>query len=214
MMSGHDQPSEQTPHLAPAVTAVILAFVAMTALGSYARSLEARSIAALAADEAIIDPGGELYRLKNQGTALQQAAFEAGGLLPLYGSSELNMLRAYNRPYHPTNLFRDRPTGFAVFPVGKEAATCLIIQQKLAAVGPALRGRKVAVSLSPFWFFDGLTAWAAGYAGNFSALHAGELAFNTRLSLPAQAGRGAADAPVPGDTGGSTAAPVRAGEPG
>ena len=131
----------------------------------------------------IIDPNGEWYRLKNQGTALQQAAFETGGLLPLYGSSELGLHRAYNRPFHSTNLFRDHPTGFTVFPVGKEAMTCLIIQQKLASVGPALRGRKVAVSLSPFWFFEGLTAWAGGYAGNFSALHAGELAFNVRMSL-------------------------------
>ena len=102
-----------------------------------------------------------MYPLKNQGTALQQAAFETDGLLPLYGSSELNLLRPYNRPFHATNLFRDRPTGFAVFPVGKQATTCLIIQQKLAAIGPALRGRKVVISLSSFWFFDGLTAWAA-----------------------------------------------------
>jgi D-alanine transfer protein len=182
-MHGHDQPSEQTPHLAPALTAMILGVVVLAALGSYARSLEARSIAALAADEAIIDQYGELYRIKNQGTALQRAAFETGDLLPLYGSSELNLLRAYNRPFHATNLFRDRPTGFAVFPVGKEAMTCLITLQKLAAIGPALRGRKVVVSLSFSWFFDGFTAWTGGYAANFSTLHAGELAFNTRLGL-------------------------------
>ena len=80
-------------------------------------------------------------------------------------------------------MFHDYPTGFTIFPVGKAETTCLIILQKLAAVGPALQGRKVAVSLSPFWFFERLTARADGYAGNFSALHAGELAFNTRLSL-------------------------------
>jgi D-alanine transfer protein len=182
-MHGHDEPLEQTPHLAPALTAMILGLVVLAALGSYARSLERRSIAALAAHEVILDQNGELYRIKNQGTALQQAAFEAGGLLPLYGSSELNLLRAYNRPFHATNLFRDRPTGFAIFPVGKEAMACLIALQKLAAIGPALRGRKVAVSLSFSWFFDGFTAWTGGYAANFSALHAGELAFNTRLSL-------------------------------
>jgi D-alanine transfer protein len=183
MMHGDNQPSEQTPHLAPALTALLLAAVAVVTLGTYARSLEARSIGALAAAEVILDERGELYRLKNQGTALQHAAFEADGLLPLYGSSELNLLRPYNRPFHATNLFRDRPTGFAVFPVGKQATTCLITQQKLAAIGPALRGRKVVVSLSFSWFFDGFTAWTGGYAGNFSPLHAGELAFNTRLSL-------------------------------
>ena len=104
-------------------------------------------------------------------------------LLPVYGSSELNLLAAYNRPFVATNLFRDRPTGFTIFPVGKAGATCLIILQKLAALGPALEGRKVVVSLSPFWFFERLTASADEYAGNFSDLHAGELAFNTRLSL-------------------------------
>ncbi len=121
--------------------------------------------------------------VKNQGSALQQAVLETDGLLPLYGSSELNLQAAYNRPFHPTNLFRDLPTGFTIFPVGKAATTCLIILQKLAAIGPALRGRKVAISVSPFWFYNRLTARADGYAGNFSDLHAGELAFNTRLSL-------------------------------
>ena len=214
MMDCQHQPSEQTPHLAPALTAVILVIVVLVAFGFYARSLEYRSIRALAADEAIIERDGKLAPVKNQGIALQQAALETGGLLPIYGSSELNLQATYNRPFHATNLFRDLPTGFTVFPVGKAATTCLIILQKLAAVGPALEGRKVAISLSPDWFFDGLTAWADGYAGNFSPLHAGELAFNTRLESPAQAGCGAADAPVPSDHGESTAPQVRPGEHG
>jgi len=50
-------------------------------------------------------------------------------------------------------------------------------------VGPALQGRKVVVSLSPCWFFTRLTVRPDAYAGNFSDLHAGELAFNTGLSL-------------------------------
>ena len=131
---------EQTPHLAPALTAVILGVVVLAAFGFYARSLEYRSITALAADEAIIERNGKLAPVKNQGTALQQAALETDGLLPVYGSSELNVQAAYNRPFHATNLFRDRPTGFTVFPVGKAGTTCLIILQKLAAVGPALAG--------------------------------------------------------------------------
>lgn len=183
MMQGVSQSSAETPHLAPAFIAVIIGAAMAIALGSYGPALEKRSIGALAADEAIIDPYGGLYRLKNQGIALQRAAWADDGLLPVYGSSELGVLRAYNRPFHTTNLLRERPTGFTIFPVGKEAATCLITQQKLAAVGPALRGRKVVVSVSPTFFFEVPTAWAGGYAGNFSPLHAGELAFNTRLSL-------------------------------
>ncbi len=182
-MDGQNQTLEQTPHLAPALTAVIVGVVALAAFGFYARSLESRSIAALAADEAIIERNGKLSPLKNQGTALQQAALETGCLLPIYGSSELELQVTYNRPFHPTNLFRDHPTGFTIFPVGKPETTCLVNLQKLAAVGPALKGRKVAVSVTPFWFFKRPTARADGYAGNFSALHAGELAFNTGLSL-------------------------------
>lgn len=180
-MQGQDQPSEPTPHLAPALTAVVLGVAMLTAFGFYARSLEYRSILALAADEAVIERDGKLAPVKNQGSALQQAALDTACLLPVYGSSELNLHAAYNRPFHATYLFRGLPTGFTIFPVGKAASTCLIILQKLAAVGPALRGRKVAISLSPFWFFGSLRP--DGYSGNFSALHAGELAFNTRLSL-------------------------------
>ena len=83
--------SEQTPHLAPALTAVILGVVVLEAFGFYARSLESRSITALAADEAIIERDGKLAPVKNQGTALQQAALDTGCLLPVYGSSELNL---------------------------------------------------------------------------------------------------------------------------
>ena len=183
-MHGRNQSWEPTPHLAPALTAVILGVIGLAAFGAYARSLEYRSIRALAADEVVIEVGGKLSPLKNQGTALQQAALEADCLLPIYGSSELNLHPPYNRPFHPTNLFHDYPTGFTIFPIGKAETTCLILLQKLAAAAPALKGRKVAVSVSPFWFFERPRARPDGYAGNFSALHAGELAFNTRSSLP------------------------------
>jgi D-alanine transfer protein len=182
-MPGQNQPLSQTPHLAPALAAVILGAVALEAFGFYARSLEHRSITALAADETVIDRDARLVPVKNQGSALQQAALDTGGLLLVFGSSELNVQAAYNRPFHATNLFRDRPGGFTIFPVGKAGTTCLIMLQKLAALGPTLEGRKVVVSVSPFWFFERLTARADAYAGNFSDLHAGELAFHTRLSL-------------------------------
>ena len=182
-MDCQHQPLEQTPHLAPALTAVILGVVVPAAFGFYARSLEYRSITALAADEAMIERDDKLAPVKNQGTALQQAAFDTDCLLPIYGSSELVLHEEYTREFHATNLFRNQPTGFTVFPVGKPQSTCLIMLQKLAAIGPALQGRKMAVSLSAAWFSDRVMAWADGYAGNFSPLHAGEFAFNTGLSL-------------------------------
>jgi D-alanine transfer protein len=178
-----NQRSAQTPHLAPALCAVVLGVVVLEAFGFYARCLEHRAVTALAADEAIIERDGKLSPVKNQGTALQQAALDASCLVLVYGSSELNVQAAYNRPFHATNLFHDRPTGFTIFPVGKAGTTCLIMLQKLAALGPALRGRKVVISLSPFWFFERLTARADAYAGNFSDLHAGSLAFDSSLSL-------------------------------
>ena len=115
-MHGQNPPSEQTPHLAPALTAVILGVVVLAAFGFYARSLESRSIAALAADEAIIEREGQLSPLKNQGTALQQAALETGGLLPIYGSSELNLLRRLT-----IGRFM-RPTCSAIAPPGSRSS--------------------------------------------------------------------------------------------
>jgi D-alanine transfer protein len=182
-MPGPRERLEQTPHLASALAAVILGVVALEASAFYARSLEYRSITALAAGEAVIERDGDLAPVKNQGTALQQAALDTACLLPVYGSSELNLLQPYTRPFHPTILFHDRPTGFTIFPIGKAESTCLTILQKLASVGPALDGRKVAISLSPCWFYSRLTVRADAYAGNFSDLHAGELVFDTRLSL-------------------------------
>src|SRR5262249_21617875 len=135
-MHGPDPPLEPTPHLAPALTAVILGIAFFMGFGVYARSLERRAIVTLATHEAIIHRDGGLFPLTNQGAALQTAAFEAGGLLPIYGSSEMTLHGDYNRPFHATNLFRERPTGFAVFPTGMAGTTCLIIQQKLAAAGP------------------------------------------------------------------------------
>ena len=155
MMHCEHQASEQTPHIAPALTAVIFVIVVQVALGFYARSLEYRSIRALAADEVIIERNGKLAPVKNQGIALQQAALETGYMLPIYGSSELNLQAIYNRPFHATILFRDLPTGFTVFPVGKAATTCLIILQKLAAVGPPLEGRKWRSRCRPIGFSTG-----------------------------------------------------------
>src|SRR5580704_13926532 len=100
-MHGRNQRLEQFPHLASALAAVILGVVALEAFGFYARSLEYRTITALAADEAVIEKDGNLAPVKNQGTALQQAALDTGCLLPVYGSSELNLLAAYSRPFHP-----------------------------------------------------------------------------------------------------------------
>ena len=87
---------------------------------------------------------------KVNGNVLQRVAFRLPDQMPLYGSSELD-LAIDNRP---DAFFRNRPTGFAVFPVGRGGATCLMILQKLAGVGDAARGKKVVIILSSTWFLQ------------------------------------------------------------
>ncbi len=86
--------------------------------------------------------------IKLSGNVLQECAFSTPGEMPIYGSSELDRA-ARNRP---DAFFRDRPTGFAVFPIGRGGTTCLMLLQKIAAAGPVVRGKKTAVFLSPTWF--------------------------------------------------------------
>jgi D-alanine transfer protein len=98
----------------------------------------------------------------------------------LYGSSELTA----PNPYRPAEFSQKHRTGFTVFQVGSAGTGCLLILQKLASIGPQLRGRKVAISLSPTFFFLRQNMipqeW---YAHRFSPLQAGELAWSSHLSF-------------------------------
>ncbi len=156
-------------HLLPALLAAALVGAALTGGAAYAREVESRYIHVLAPLQ---------FPQKNQGAALQDEAFQQPDLLPIYGSSELNI----PDPYHASQVFKNYPSGFTIFPVGKAGTTSLMILQNVAAVGSDLRGKKVAISLSAPWFFHGGLG-ADSYAGNFSRLHAGELAFSTDLSF-------------------------------
>ncbi len=86
--------------------------------------------------------------IKLTGNVLQTEAFRLEKTLPIYGSSELDR-PADNRP---DAFFRDSPTGFSAFPIGRGGTTCLLILQKVAAVGQIARGRKAVIFLSPSWF--------------------------------------------------------------
>jgi D-alanine transfer protein len=118
-----------------------------------------------------------MFEQKNQGSVLARLAFQQPDLLPVYGSSELD----FHSSNHASALFRDYPTGFTIYAVGKPGTTCLVILQDLAAVGPAMYGKRVVISLSPIWFFDKEANNASSYAGNFSRLHAYQLAYNLEL---------------------------------
>ena len=109
---------------------------------------------------------------KLTGVAVQAGAFRQPDFLPVYGSSELTQ----PQPDRPDDFFRARPTGFDVFPVAYPGETDLLIATKLAALGPAVRGRKAVVFLSPTWF-QVPALDPAGFGINFSALQGSRIAF-------------------------------------
>lgn len=146
----------------------MLAALAIAVAVVYSQRLELRYIHALAP---------ELHSAKLQGVALQRVAFQQPDLLVLYGSSEL----AKDMPNNPREFFADYPTGFRVFPVGKPGATSLTALQKLGATGKAVKGHKVAYSISPGWFFTEIFD-PKYYEGNFSEIQALELTFSGVLS--------------------------------
>jgi D-alanine transfer protein len=118
------------------------------------------------------------FFIKNQGLAFERAAARAPDILLLYGSSEL----IDPIPNRASDFFRKEPTGFEVCPVGKAGTTSLIILQKLGALGSALHGRKVAISLSPSSFLTPAVR-PEFYAGNFSLPAASGTLFGKGLDL-------------------------------
>jgi len=157
----------RAPHLSAAGLAATLAVLTFWLLaGSF--HLE-RRLAHLTAPD--------MLEVKDQGLALQDEAFADRDLLPIYGSSEFRN----DSPYSGRMFFSHYPTGFGLFIVGKAGSKTLIVAQRIGALGEKVRGRKVVVILSPTWFL----AQKEGkgfYEGNFSALQADELIFNSPLS--------------------------------
>src|SRR5437667_5364992 len=121
----------------------------------------------------------DLFLLKNQGLAFQRAAARAVNVLPIYGSSELLVPAV---PEKGNIFFRTAPTGFQLSPVGGGGANPLIMLLKVGALGSDLRGKKLAISLSPNWFLTPKPSWN-GYMGNFSLMAASEMAFGTALDF-------------------------------
>ncbi|GAC1645951.1 MAG: D-alanyl-lipoteichoic acid biosynthesis protein DltD [Herpetosiphon sp.] len=133
--------------------------------------------------QAIHTPAPAMFDQKLVGVALQTAALNEPDLLPIFGSSELQ----YPNLYHGSNLFHAYPTGFTLFPVGKEGTSVLNTALDLAALGPALHGKKLVISLSPLDFMQQQTDPGI-YAGNFSHLHAQAALFNPQLSMSLKQG--------------------------
>src|SRR5438128_2762340 len=156
-----------TPHLLSGVIAVGLIAAILFVVRMIAIHLEHKTLHAVVP---------QVFQLKNQGLAFQRAAAQARDVLPLYGSSKL----LTPLPDRASVFFREAPTGFQVEPVGKVGTTPLIMLQDLAALGPDLRGKKIAISLSAVWFVaPDITSYS--YEGNFSLFAASELAFGSAL---------------------------------
>ena len=125
----------------------------------------------------VLSTAPELFPLKNQGLTFQRAAACAPNVLPLYASSELTALEV---PERANIFFRTAPTGFQVSPVGAGGMAPLNILQKVGALGSDLRGKRLAISLSP-----GLTTnpGCKSNDGNFSLMAASQMVFGTALGF-------------------------------
>ncbi len=164
----------KAPHLLATFIATLVLAVTLIAGNRYAEGVERQYVHGLAP---------LMFQQKNQGSALQGVAFEFPDLLPLYGSSELN----FKDPYDARQFFMNYPTGFSTFPVGTADTEPLIMLQKFAAITPEMRGKKIVISLSPSFYYEG-TYHDDTYAANFSPLHANALAFSTELSADVKRG--------------------------
>ncbi len=169
--------------LASALLVLLVLAAALVDGTLYARALERQTIHALAPHR---------FDQKDRGVALQAEAFRQPDLLPLYGASELG----YGGESNPRLIFESYPTGFNVFVVGNGGETAIIYLQALAAVGPELQGKKVAITFTPDEFIRDVPE--SYYVGNFSRLHAYAAVFDPRLSfgLKQQIARRMLDYPV------------------
>jgi len=166
-MMGGAGPRPRTSHLSSALIACVLPVVILCSGRLLAIYLEEKTIHATAPHD---------FFIKNEGLAFERAAARNPDILLLYGSSEL----IDPIPNRASDFFANAPTGFQVCPVGKQGTTSLIILQKLGALGSDLRGRKVAISLSPSWFLRPAVR-PDFYAGSFSLPAASHMLFGHAL---------------------------------
>jgi D-alanine transfer protein len=154
-------------------------FSALVACGLMAAALFAGRIIAVHLERSTLaSTAPTVFPLKNQGLAFQRAAARARDVMPLYGSSEFFS----GGPERSSSFFRSAPTGFRVSPVGRPGANSVIMLQKLGALGGDLRGKKLAISISPPWF-SVPEIGPSLYGGNFSLFAASELVFGIALDF-------------------------------
>lgn len=115
------------------------------------------------------------------GVTIIREAFRHPDILTDFGSSE--MIRGRGRPFYGPAFFANAPSGFVLFPVADLGATPLAELLRVAAAGPAVRGKRLLVSFTPQVFIGkGHDRFDEMYRGNFSPLQATVLAFSNDLS--------------------------------
>jgi D-alanine transfer protein len=93
--------------------------------------------------------GDEISVQKNEGLILQSISIEKKDNVQIYGSSELSTNDIYT---HPSNMFKNKASGFQVNLVGR--GYCQSINQaiNIAAADENLRNNTMVIILSPQWF--------------------------------------------------------------
>ncbi len=153
-----------------ALLASAILVVGLFAVQAYALRLAERHLASVASPP---------LPIKYETLTFQRAAFAVSGELPIYGSSELFCC---GQPDLPTEFFANAPTGFKPFAVGRAGTGDLMFLEEFGALGNALRGHRVVVSVSPEWFY-GKAGITAGYNGNFSPEVASVFIYDAPLPL-------------------------------
>jgi D-alanine transfer protein len=153
------------PHISAGLIAILVAAAAVLAGTRYAEGVERLYVHAMAP---------VIFEQKSWGTVLQRAALQEPDLLMLYGGSELRK----GGSYRAGMLFQAYPTGFNVFSVGLHGEDSIIMLQQLAANGDLLRGKKIAIFLTPYLFLQPKPPppW---YLFNFSDLNASAFLFES-----------------------------------
>jgi D-alanyl-lipoteichoic acid biosynthesis protein DltD len=164
---------KRVPHIVAAAFALLASISAAFAYSIYAQRTEQKYVHAVAALDHSEISGG---------TAMERTALRQPDLLLIYGASELILL---DTKYEATRFFSTYPTGFMVFNAATKGGSSLSIAQRLASLGPDLRGRRVILALGPAIMTMAPLGDVAQrhYDGNFSELHALELAFSPHLTM-------------------------------
>ena len=119
-------------------------------------------------------------RVKTQTLTMQRAGFRQADLLPIYGTSELYCC---GLPFNGPDFFWHEPTGFELYAVGEPVTGDLYFAQAFAALGGAIRGKKVVISDSP-WFLNPGGIAPAPYDHTFSPEVALVFTYDAPISLP------------------------------